>query len=704
MMSVCFLFGIYAVGNDQFAIVATFTAAALLGIADLSGDLGDRLRANAATLVAGAVLIAVGTAVSTSTVAATVTMFIFALIIGFSTIFSGYFTAASNAVIVFYVVATGVEAPPSAIPAREAGLLFGGTLSVAAAGWLWPTKAPTVARRRLADVYRVLGESVAAIPRTGAEGAGLSQAILAAEQAIAGSAWQPTGLARPQKARVYLLQGAQRLAALIDQLSAMPEAPDPSMAVETRALIDTAATALAAVGAALAGPGATLPDPRRIEEAKLKFGEASERHFERCAAAGVDAGDPAAFAAHVFALHQLSWGAILATVHCRVVFGAPLDASARTEESVLVSALSTKAGWRAKWLRRARRNLTLRSVHLRNSIRLATGLALARLMVGLLDLQHGFWVGFATLVVLKTSAAGTRATATQATLGTAIGFLASLFLVLTFGVHAPVYSVVLPLVAFAAFYLPGAVSFVLGQAFFTVTIVVLFNLIKPEGWAVGLVRFEDVAVGAAIGLVIGLAVWPQGASLQLAQTTGALVVAASAYAGATMRSRIGTAVGTDDVDECRYRAAVAAVNAEDTFSQYLAEPHQRNEPIVAWSAIMGVAHRVWFGASVVEIVRLPPGCAETLPVLTQVVDDEMAATTRNHQALAVALTTGKRLQVEDHAERPVEPTTTAPLSTMKLLELRSWAEEMNADVASVVSAVALVSSPGERDPVRDPSP
>jgi len=155
-------------------------------------------------------------------------------------------------------------------------------------------------------------------------------------------------------------------------------------------------------------------------------------------------------------------------------------------------------------------------------------------VVGLFDLQNGFWVGFATLVVLKTSAAGTRATAVQAVVGTAIGFGVSSVLITTFGVDALVYSLVLPLVVFAAFYLPGTVSFVAGQACFTLVIVILFNLLKPAGWTVGLIRLEDVLIGAGIGLAIGLAIWPHGATPELRAALARLLSAGADFVESTV--------------------------------------------------------------------------------------------------------------------------------------------------------------------------
>ena len=47
--------------------------------------------------------------------------------------------------------------------------------------------------------------------------------------------------------------------------------------------------------------------------------------------------------------------------------------------------------------------LSTRSVTFQNSLRLAIGLALARLLGGVLEVENGFWVLFATLSVVRTA-------------------------------------------------------------------------------------------------------------------------------------------------------------------------------------------------------------------------------------------------------------------------------------------------------------
>ncbi len=68
----------------------------------------------------------------------------------------------------------------------------------------------------------------------------------------------------------------------------------------------------------------------------------------------------------------------------------------------------------------------------------------------------------------------------------------------------------MPIVAFLAGYTPGAVNYVVGQAAFTVFVVVTFNMIVPGGWRTGLVRVQDIAIGAGVAVAVGaLAVAPR---------------------------------------------------------------------------------------------------------------------------------------------------------------------------------------------------
>ena len=68
---------------------------------------------------------------------------------------------------------------------------------------------------------------------------------------------------------------------------------------------------------------------------------------------------------------------------------------------------------------------------------------------------------------------------------------------------------------FLAAYTPAAVNFVVGQAAFSVLVVVLLNILASPDWQIGLVRLEDPGFGVAISAVVGLLLWPRGAQGQL---------------------------------------------------------------------------------------------------------------------------------------------------------------------------------------------
>ena len=157
------------------------------------------------------------------------------------------------------------------------------------------------------------------------------------------------------------------------------------------------------------------------------------------------------------------------------------------------------------------RHLNLRSVRFRNAVRAAVGLAAAMALAKVTDVEHGFWVVLGTLSVLRSNALGTQRTALQAVAGTVVGFALASALMEAVGGDTRWLWFALPILTFLSAYTPGAVNFMVGQAFFTVLVVDLFNLSVPEGWRTGLVRVQDIALGVTVSLVVGFVLWPRGA-------------------------------------------------------------------------------------------------------------------------------------------------------------------------------------------------
>ena len=81
----------------------------------------------------------------------------------------------------------------------------------------------------------------------------------------------------------------------------------------------------------------------------------------------------------------------------------------------------------------------------------------------------------------------------------------------------------------------AAISFAAGQAAFTLTLVFLFNIIQPAGWRVGLLRVEDIALGCAVSLVVGLLFWPRGAGAALRRALSDAYMDSADYLASAVR-------------------------------------------------------------------------------------------------------------------------------------------------------------------------
>jgi len=236
-------------------------------------------------------------------------------------------------------------------------------------------------------------------------------------------------------------------------------------------------------------------------------------------------------------------------------------------------------------------HVNVRSVWFQNSVRGAAGLAVAVFVAQRTGLQHSFWVVLGTLSVLRSNALGTGSSIVSALAGTAVGLVAGSLLVIGIGTHQAVLWAVLPFAILLAAYAPRAISFAAGQAGFTVVLFVLFNIIQPVGWRVGLIRIEDVAIGFAISLGVGLLFWPRGARALLRDDLSAAYARGSDYVVATAQQLI---VGADDGAAARAaRAADAALHRlDDAFRQYLAERSAGQVNVEVVAAFVGGASRV----------------------------------------------------------------------------------------------------------------
>ncbi|HYX60846.1 MAG TPA: FUSC family protein, partial [Streptosporangiaceae bacterium] len=266
--------------------------------------------------------------------------------------------------------------------------------------------------------------------------------------------------------------------------------------------------------------------------------------------------------------------------------------------NVELAAAAERRSWRDRWLGRqpegvpgtlsaARERITSylepHSVWLHNSLRGAAGLGLAVLAARLTGVQHAFWVVLGAMSVLRSNALNTGQDAVRAMLGTVAGFIVGAALLVAIGTNTMLLWFLLPLAVFLAGVAPAVISFAGGQAAFTLTLLILFNIIQPTGWRVGLVRIEDIAIGVGVSLVVGVLSWPRGAAPALRRALAEAYADGAGYLASTVRFGMsrgeGGAPALPAVAGDATRAAAASRRLDDAFRTYLAERGTKRLPL-----------------------------------------------------------------------------------------------------------------------------
>ena len=245
--------------------------------------------------------------------------------------------------------------------------------------------------------------------------------------------------------------------------------------------------------------------------------------------------------------------------------------------------------------------LATRAVALRNSLRTGLGLSLAVAVTHVFPVQHGFWVVLGAMSVLRTSALTTTSTVLRALLGTVVGFVVGGGLILLVGTGPATLWVLLPLAILVAGFAPQTVSFAAGQAAFTVAVVILFNLMQPVGWQVGLVRVQDVAIGCAAALVVGLLLWPGSAAARVRHALAEAYGSTADLLGDTVRSSLTADVPRAD----RSGASSAALRLDGALRQYLAERGVRPEGLATVTAVINGVGRLRLAAEAIDGLDRP---------------------------------------------------------------------------------------------------
>jgi len=116
-------------------------------------------------------------------------------------------------------------------------------------------------------------------------------------------------------------------------------------------------------------------------------------------------------------------------------------------------------------------------------------------------------------------------------------------------------------------------------------VLINFNLIVPTGWQVGLIRVEDVVVGALVGVVVSVLLWPRGAKTQVSKAIeDARAIGAKFLKASVLRVTRGASESAQDqVIALSHDALGASRRVDDAVRQYLSEtggPTDTRAPVV----------------------------------------------------------------------------------------------------------------------------
>jgi uncharacterized membrane protein YccC len=577
VMPAVFALADVVIGNPQTSLFAAFGSFAVLVLVEFGGPRRTRFVAYLVLAAVGAIFITVGTLCSRNAWLAAGASGTVAFVTLFSGAFNGYLAAASTGVILLFILPANIPAPNSAIPDRLLGFALAAGVGTAASLFLWPPRLRADLRRAIARALGSLVELIGAAPgQAGAHAAAAREAVGSLRRSVIGSQHRPTG---PTGATAAL-------AALPDELDWLLSFLDPPLAnpsPEDDEAMSSAAAVLRASSDRLEG-GSTQVDFDRLERARDDVARALIRRLPELSPSG-DAAvlpetleTPSRVRAATYSARQVGLYAMRATAG-----NAP--AEEETDLAVPTWGPVEAAG------QLAREHASMRSVWVQNSIRGAVALAVSVFIAQRLSLQHGFWVVLGTLSVLRSNALSTGWSIVSALAGTAVGIVVGALLVVAIGTHHAALWAVLPISVLLAAYAPRAISFAAGQAGFTITLVVLFNIIQPVGWRVGVVRVEDVAVGFAVSLAVGVLFWPRGAAALLRSDLASAFARGADYVAATMRE---LAVGGDTGETARaaHAADATAHRLDDVFRQYLAERSATRMNVEDLAALVGGAGRV----------------------------------------------------------------------------------------------------------------
>jgi len=581
-------------------------------IVDKGGAYATRAAAIAALTGFGAVAVLVGAVASHQLAIAVVLTFIVALICALGRAWGNTGAAVGGSVLNMYVISLAYPAASLASAVGRSGYaIAGGAWAALVALLLWPVRPYRPARLALSDTLRKLADYVdrVATPlesgRVGDDalpaGSLTVRAALEHARAVLAAIRRGRGESGRGERLLVLSQTADQmfgnLIALVETIEAL--APEARDARQQERIV----TALRDVTRVLRELADRVEEEKQTGTTTVRFSGAPLRERLTLPVEGtveaptspLASADAEAHYAHAAALlDRIAVFANVAVANVAALDGAhPLVATTSLETEEVTEPRALLAPLRSV--------LALDSLVLRHALRVAIVTAAAVWLAGALHLPRGYWVTVTAVIILQPYTGATTQRAVQRVIGTVLGGI------LTAGLGALFHDIrailVLSFIFAAVSVALLPVNYTAFAIFLTPTFVLLAEASAGD-WHLATVRVINTLLGGALALLGARLLWPAPEWRRLPTYLAAALRANRDYLQTVVRSFPDRSDAAGEAMRTRRRdAALAAINAEESFQRLLAEHGGKSEVLAPVMTFLTYVRRFTVSVAALAVSR-----------------------------------------------------------------------------------------------------
>lgn len=555
-------------------------------LADNGGPYRSRFNTILTVLVGGAIACIVGSLAATNLWAAIFVTAGFCFAVTFARVISQPLASTSVIILVIYFAGFGSETH-TLMGALGNALLFllGGAWAAVLSLVLWPVDPFRPARNAVADCYAALASFTATVEDTapdGPERAAQRQRVIALQRQmrprieaarIAISSVGARTTARTVRARslTVLLETADILfAGTIRWTELFETAPEPASQEALAGELRWLSRAESAIERGLR---------QRPEDGGASFAPEGSHSLEHLQ--GHPRLSPSAFPAGSLLAHlaadqrDLRQNIEIAFESVRALWsGVEFRASVANDSRKAALAQAAAVSLKPTPLDAIRANWTTKSVMMRHSLRMLVVAAADVVLLHLIHVRHGSWLGMTSIIVLQPYSSGTLRKGVQRVGGTIAGGVLAAVLAASIHSQAGIIAVItltsiLTLATYAVNY--GWYCFFLTPTF------VMMSLPHLQDWHFAGVRMGNTVLGALVAVVAMRLLWPEREQIELGRLMGKGAAADAAYIRAMLRfwaTPVAERAAADRevLAPARRRCGLALNDAEETLDRLLLEP------------------------------------------------------------------------------------------------------------------------------------